>query len=302
VSRPLSRIHPGFVAIAGARAEKNLRKIPRYRTLFEPFRSPRFSTRTADMALKHCLSIGILPLLLAACGGSSKPAEAPASEAPPSASPADEASPAADSKASESAEASSGGVPKDCFKSSGLCLPDPKFIKKLCNNRFPAMALYLFGNGSKWPRAYLNRKTEAWNASGGASAGGFVEFDEEVLLLFERKADLGGMQVSGAGAGYDALRWDGSCVTLSGEEVTRDRPPAPKTPRIEWRFLDDNVQEALRKDEKINQAYLARRKECKGAGTGDVSSKCVKVDAQLSDAIVAFVRGGGAIPVPSTLP
>ena len=122
------------------------------------------------------------------------------------------------------------------------------------------------------------------------------------MLLAERKADTGGMQVSGAGAGYDAIRWDGSCVTLSGEELTRDKPPQPKTPPIEWRFLDDNVQEALRKDDKVNAAYLERRKECKGASSGDVSAKCVKADARLSESIIGFVRGGGSIPVPSTLP
>lgn len=255
------------------------------------------------MVLKHVLPLA-LSLSFVACGGANKPAESPATESTSSEAAAskesasDEGAKGADAPAAQG----DGSVPKDCFKSSGLCLPDPKFVKKLCNNRFPSMALYLFGNGSKWPRAYLNRKTEAWNASGGASAGGFVEFDEEVLLLFERKADAGGMQVSGAGAGYDALRWDGSCVTLSGEELSRDRPPSPKTPRIEWRFLDDNVQEALRKDEKINGLYLERRKECKGAVSGDVSAKCVKADTLLSDAIVAFVRGGGAVPQPSTLP
>ncbi|MGC4091510.1 MAG: hypothetical protein QM756_27250 [Polyangiaceae bacterium] len=148
----------------------------------------------------------------------------------------------------------------------------------------------------------MTRKTEAWNASGGASAGGYLEFDEEVLILAERKADTGGMQVSGAGGGYDAIRWDGSCVTLSGEELTQNRPPAPKNPNIEWRFLDDNVQEALRKDEKVNSAYLGRRKECKGAVSGDVSDKCVKADKALSEAIVTFLRGGGAVPVPTTLP
>lgn len=255
--------------------------------------------------LKHTVSLALLSVSLVACGGANKPAEAAPADSEASAADASSEAASNEEAAKSGGDAAASGevaVPKDCFKPTGLCLPDPKFVKKLCNNRFPSLALYLFGNGSKWPHAYLTRKTEAWNASGGASTGGFLEFDEEVLLLFERKADAGGMQVSGAGAGYDALRWDGSCVTLSGEELTRDKPPTPKTPRIEWRFLDDNVQEALRKDEKINRAYLERRKECKGAVSGDVSAKCVKVDAQLSDTIVAFVRGGGSIPVPSTLP
>lgn len=255
------------------------------------------------MYVKHLLLVGSVAAFSAACGGSKAPAESPTGGEPSAEAAAESDAPAGESKSTgEKASGDSAAIPTDCYKPSGLCLPSPKFVKKLCNNRFPSIALYLFGNGSKWAHGFLTRKTEAWNASGGASAGGYLEFDEEVLLLAERKADTGGMQVSGAGAGYDAIRWDGSCVTLSGEELTRDKPPSPKTPRIEWRFLDDNVQEALRKEDKVNAAYLERRKECKGASSGDVSSKCVKADAQLSDAIVSFVRGGGSIPVPSTLP
>ena len=270
------------------------------------FRHPSFSARTRDMLTKHTPLALLVSLFAAACGGSKPPAESPASESSSAEAKSGDGQAESDGKASASQEKSSSesdaGVPKDCYKSSGLCLPSPKFVKKLCNNKNPSMALYLFGNGSKWAHGFLTRKTEAWNASGGASSGGYLEFDEEVLILAERKADTGGMQVSGAGGGYDALRWDGSCVTLSGEELTQNRPPAPKTPAIEWRFLDDNVQEALRKDDKVNAAYLERRKHCKGAVSGDVSDKCVKADKQLSESIVAFLRGGGAVPVPTTLP
>jgi hypothetical protein len=251
----------------------------------------------------------VFSALSSACGGSAKPnpAESAADEAAVSEDSGKESgdAAAAEGAASEAAASSSGPieVPTECFKKvSGVCVPEPKFVKRLCNGRYPSMALYLFGNSSKWTRAYLTRKTEAWNASGGASTGGFLEFDEEVLLLAERKADTGGMQVSGSGAGYDAIRWDGSCVTLSGEEITQQRPPSAKNVKIEWRFLDDNVQEALRKDDKVNQAFLERRTECKGATTGDVSAKCVKADNKLSELIVTFVRGGGAVPVPSKLP
>ena len=243
----------------------------------------------------------LFPLALAVgCGGAKPKADAPAAAASNDSGAAEEAAgrPAEGSAESASAEA----VPKDCHKPGSVCLPEPKFVKRLCNKRHPGMALHLFGNGSPWTRGYLTRKTEAWNASGGASSGGYLEFDEEVLLLFERRADAGGMQVSGAGSSYDALRWDGSCVTLSGEEVTLQKPPSAKATSIEWRFLDDNVQEALRKDAAINTAYLERRKECQGAVTGDVSLKCVKADAKLSTSIVQHVRGGGAVPVPSTLP
>lgn len=242
------------------------------------------------------------PLAIAlACGGAKPAAEAPAATASEESAAGDEGGDSAAASGAESG-ASAEAVPKDCHKPGSVCLPEPKFVKRLCNKRHPGMALHLFGNGSPWTRGYLTRKTEAWNASGGASSGGYLEFDEEVLLLFERRADTGGMQVSGAGSSYDALRWDGSCVTLSGEEVTLQKPPVPKATSIEWRFLDDNVQEALRKDAAINSAYLERRKECQGAVTGDVSLKCVKADTKLSTSIVQHVRGGGAVPVPSTLP
>lgn len=239
---------------------------------------------------------------LVACGGATPPAEEPAkAEAGGAEVETDESAPAEES--GSQAAAASSGVPKECTKKEGTCLPPRAFVQKLCSGSYPAIALYMFANGSPWARGYLRGKTKAWNASGGASDNGWLEFDEEVLVLAERKADLGGMQVSGTGsASYDALRWDGSCVTLSSEEMTLDKPSAPKNAKVEWRFLDDNVQEALRSDTKVNEAYLARRKECKGATSGDVSMKCVKADEKLSAAIVSYLRGGASLPEPTKLP
>lgn len=242
-------------------------------------------------------------LLAAACGGSKPPAETPAStaEEPAAAAASDGDAPAAAPEAKASAPAT--GLPKECAKKTGACVPPRAFVEKLCSGSYPSVALYLFANKSPWARGYLKGRTKAWNASGGASDNTWLEFDEEVLVLAERKADLGGMQVSGGGgASYDALRWDGSCVTLSGDEMTLDKPPAPKNSRVEWRFLDDNVQAALRADAAVNDAYLSRRKECKGATSGEVSGKCVKADDKLSAEIVKYVRSGGALPEPTKLP
>ena len=234
------------------------------------------------------------------CGGDKKEAEAP--EAP---SESADAAPKSESEApaeSEGAAADAGSVPKECVKGVEPCVPARAFVKKLCNGNYPAVSLYLFANGSPWGRGYLRGRAKAWNASGGASDNTWLEFDEEVLVIAVRKAAAGGMQVSGAGDSYDALRWDGSCVTLSSEEVTLDRPPSPKSAKVEWRYLDDNIQEALRADSAVNDAYLARRKECKGAVSGDVSLACVKADQKLSDAIVSYLRKGGALPLPTKLP
>jgi hypothetical protein len=84
--------------------------------------------------------------------------------------------------------------------------------------------------------------------------------------------------------------------------MTLDKPPSPKTSRVEWRFLDDNVQEALRAEAAVNEAYLARRKECKGATSGEVSGKCVKADEKLSAEIIKYLRAGGSVPEPSKRP
>jgi hypothetical protein len=262
-------------------------------------RGPAERERQMSMLRRHALFVSTL--VLAACGGSSPPAETPAAGNAASDEPAaaEKASPEAD--AAEKA-APTAGIPKECAKKGGTCVPPRGFVQKLCSGSFPSVGLYLFANKSPWARGYLRGRTKAWNASGGASDNGWLEFDEEVIILAERKADLGGMQVSGAGASYDALRWDGSCVTLSSEEVTLDKPPSPKSSKVEWRFLDDNVQESLRANEGVNKAYLVRRQECKGATSGDVSMKCVKADQKLSDEIVTYLRGGGSLPEPTKLP
>ena len=244
-------------------------------------------------------SAPLLLIALAACGGApvAPPAE-PVSAAPTPVADGD----AAKTKPAKAEDSAPLAVPTGCEKSGRFCLPDQKFSKRMCNDSFPSLALYLFGNGFGFTRGYLTRKTQAWNAAGGASDNTFLEFDEEVLLLVERGGDAGGMQVSGAGGGYEALRWNGSCVTLAKEEVTLDKPPSPKVAKVEWRFLDDNVQAALRDDPTINTAVQKRRNECKGAVSGDVSLTCVKADDRLTDVVVDYLRKGGKLPVPSKLP
>lgn len=250
------------------------------------------------------LSFGLVSCawLLTACGGA-PPAQAPNAENQAEAPAAKETAPVEESKTEAAPDAGGGSasVPTKCFKSGAVCSPDPAFVKRLCNGKYPSVGLYLFANPA-WTRGYLTRRTQAWNASGGASDSGWVEFDEEVLILYARKADTGGMQVSGAGGSYDALRWDGSCVTLQSEEVTMSKAPAPKNPPIDFRYLDDDTQEALRKDDKVNRAWQDRRKECKGATSGEVSLKCVKADENLTKTVISFIRAGGSVPEPKKLP
>lgn len=244
-------------------------------------------------------SVFVSVSVLVGCGGSAPPPEAPkTAAAEPEAAPAD---PAKDESAAEKAPEST-GIPTACEKQDNdVCAVPKDFLKRLCGGTFLNVALVMFDKNAPWTHGYLTRKTQAWNAEGGASQNDFLEFDEEVLLLAARMPPKGGMQVSGAG-GYQALRWNGACVTLASEEVTMRKPPAPKHPRIEWRYVDDPMREALRKDSTVDQAAVTLKKECHGVSTGDVSKKCEVADGKLVDAIVQYVSSGAELPTPSKLP
>lgn len=245
----------------------------------------------------------VLALLTVGCASSAasnKPAETanePATSGSKNSDKETKATAADDTKEA----AAPAGIPTKCAKTDP-CVPAGEYVKKLCKGSYPSVALNFFRGGSPWQRGYLTRRTEAINASGGVSGEGFLEFDEEVIVLQKRKNDYGGMQVSGAMGGYYVLRWDGTCNDIAGEELTFNKPPQPKAAKIEWRFLDENTQEALRGDEKLNEMINARRKECKGAASGEVSKKCVELDKKLTDAIAKTVRGGLELPVPNKHP
>jgi hypothetical protein len=244
--------------------------------------------------------------IVVACSGTEvtpappKVAGAPTEERQPAESSAS-AAPASES-AAEAAEETPMQLPTQCSKPEGTCTPDRKWVDRLCRATYPSVALAMFAKGTPWKRGYLTRKMQAWNAAGGASEPVQLEFDEEVIVLVERVASTGGIQVSGAGGGYEALRWDGGCVTLSKEELTLKRPPQPLAAKVEWRHLDASTRDVLSNDEKLKKAYQDRRKECKGANSGTVSLKCVKADTKLSQSIVEYVRNGGALGNPTRLP
>jgi hypothetical protein len=241
-----------------------------------------------------CLA-AVAPLVVVACGG----------PPPPEAPPASTAEPVAAATAAPVAEEDKPltQLPTDCTEKGKLCLPPAVFVKRLCGGFFPDVALAMLAKGTPWSRGYLRVKSaEAWNASGGVSSQDKIVFDEEFVLLTHREANTGGMTVSGAGGGYDVLRWDGSCASLQDDEVTLNTSPSPKNAKIPWKSLDDKVRDKLLADEKINKVFTERRKECKGSTMGDVSLKCVKLDDQLSVVIVDYVRRGGAVPAPPKLP
>jgi hypothetical protein len=182
-----------------------------------------------------------------------------------------------------------------------VCVPDPKFVKRMCDGSFPDVALALMAKDTPFTRMYMKANVDGWNADGGASARARLSFDEEVLVLKRRAAPTNGIVV-GAGGGYLVMRWDGNCYTLDDNELTTHRPPAPKHAPVPWRFYTEPTKDALLKKPKVLAAYQRRGKECKGATSGDVTRACEQADNALSAAVVSEVRSGATIPPPTHLP
>ena len=195
-----------------------------------------------------------------------------------------------------------GSLPTECeAKKENICLPPATFVKRLCSSVYPDVALAMFQKSTPWTRGYLKVNVEAWNASGGLTASDKLVFDEEVLVLVHRKASDKGIQLSGSGVSYDVLRWDGTCASLNGEELTLRAPPAKaKSAKIPWKNLDGSIRAALEANHKVVKALDDRKKEC--GGDAPDAAKCAKADEQVSLVVVDYVRGGGAIPAPARLP
>jgi hypothetical protein len=254
----------------------------------------------------------LLALALVACGGGEKkPAEdaSDAAESEPSSAEDDgpgAAEPDEKSDGGGSAAAEEPGVPQKCAsQEDDMCLPSKSFVKKMCNGDYPTVAMMLFADGTPWKRGYLTHETNAWNASGGGSSNEKLALDEEVLVLRFRKPSSSedGIQVSGASGGFDALRWDGMCVTLDASELRFDPPSKPRNARLIWSRIEVGTRDALKKDETVRKAYLAYRKECKGVTVGTVSKACEKLDGELSGIIANYVReSGSTLPPPKKLP
>lgn len=245
---------------------------------------------------------------LAACGGAAPSPAAPEADETAMPSPdgddGGETSSAPTAAESPAAADDAAGLPTACADGSAeYCTPKPQFARQVCQGDFPTVALSLFSGSAPFTKGYLGRKTKAWSASGAGSSNEELPRDEEVVVLLHRgKPDLGGMQVSGASGGFEVMRWNGACVTLQEGELLFDPPPRPKIARIVWKRIEMDTRDALREDEKVNEAYLEHRKHCKGVSMGRVSLECVKADQRLGQAIADYVREGGKLPTPHQLP
>lgn len=244
---------------------------------------------TATVPLAACLA-------LTACGASqaiptTQPPSAPT--APPAPAPA----PAAESASAPAAEPPP-PLPTACATREGkVCLPESGFAARLCERAFPEVALAFFAKGTPWTRAYLRRDTEAWSAANRHARKARLPLDEEVTVVAMRSAPKNAIVV-GSGASYDVLRFDGTCVSLEGDEIGFSRPPAPKWAAVPWDSLEPPTQSVLRAGRGVEPAVKTMQRACGLESTDE--KKCQDAQRALSSTVFAVL--GPTLPEPDRRP
>jgi hypothetical protein len=240
-----------------------------------------------------CLLFG----LLTACGSSASNDEAR--------SPSDEGR-AERASAKQAKKVAAPRIPSRCAKGKknrGECLPPQGWVKRLCDDVYPDVALHMFAPGTPWKRLYMLSRAEPVNASGGASLlGERMERGEEVIALKRRSESDGQIQVGDNNAGYDVLRWNGACATIHDGDFAEDRPSRIFQSKVEWRRLGLPLRQHLEAQPAIGAAYAARSKSCHGFSMGKVSGDCESNDRLLWEEVVRYVQTGAELPPASRTP
>jgi hypothetical protein len=178
------------------------------------------------------------------------------------------------------------------------CAPPKEFAEAACHGRFPSMAIAMFEKHTPWQRLYLKAVTlEAVNAYGDRNVSAPMVFGEEVLVLRGLSQPKSG-QVQVSSSDIDVLRWDGTCATVARELFATTRMPNVVQAPIDWRYLEDPLQEALLKSKYVAIRYEQYRGACKLAR----ESACQKATERLNEAIGVALRDGLTLPTPEKLP
>lgn len=234
-----------------------------------------------------------------------KPAPAPAIAAKSAAEPEPVAEPAESESSAAAAtgdESLSREVPSACSGSDG-CFPDPGFTERLCRGKFPSVSLAMFAKAAPWKHLFVQAvSVEPINVHGGPRSESMLSFGEEVVVLRRRGPGSGkGVQISGP-TDLDVLRWDGTCATIREELFVTYNQGVVTAPHIVWKYLDDSVQEGLRKNAAVDHAMARERKSCRDSSPTKRTPGCDQAMKKLTDTIVLAVRSGLDVPKPETTP
>lgn len=191
-------------------------------------------------------------------------------------------------------------VPNRCVERKNACMPPIKWAERLCGDVYQDLALYMFQQGTPWTRFYLKVGLNAVNGWGPTVDEDMVS--QEEVLVINHRLTRDALEVEGSLGTYDVMRWNGSCVTLDVNEVTKRTPSRPRNSRIDWRSLSNDMQDALLEDGTVAEIYEARRKECRGASIGRVTARCEELDKKLMAKIAEFVRNTRDLPTPENVP
>jgi hypothetical protein len=244
---------------------------------------------------------------LTACGGSAAapPASAPAAApAPVAAAPAEPKPPTVEATQAPAAAAvaTTREVPTSC-ENKNDCYPPAAFVDALCRKRFPDLPLYLFAGKLPWKHLWVKAEyVEPVNPHGGDQSEAWMKFGEEVLLLRKRAPKSGkGVQISGP-SDVDVLRWDGTCATIREEMLVSYVPAPMQSPRIIFKYLNGDLQEALLKNAVVARAREAEKKGCRDSSLSHPTDICEKAMRQLTDAIALAVKQNIELPDTGSVP
>ena len=129
-----------------------------------------------------------------------------------------------------------------------------------------------------------------------------MKFGEEVLVLRKRAPRAGkGVQISGP-SDVDVLRWDGTCATIREEMLVAYAPAPMQSPRIIFKYLNGELQEALLKNSIVVRAREAEKKACRDSSLSHPTGSCERAMRQLTDAIALAVKQNIELPATGTVP
>lgn len=188
----------------------------------------------------------------------------------------------------------------ECRPQGDSCFPPRAFTQRLCRASYPGVSIKMFEKDAGWARGYIRvEQVEPVNTFGGPASDTKLTFGEEVVIL-QKSGGAGEVQVSGGG--FVVLRWDGTCATLADHELVTWVPGVPRHAPFVWNYIDDNIQQALLSNQRIERARRTQRKSCPGGRLSKKSPACEKATSHLNETVVLAVRTGIALPTPENLP